>query len=235
MIHQVRLLDGTKLERWFPDILILTGPTGIKIDVSPAPHWSAISLDSLDYVEKYGSLSKLSKEKDLFGNEKWQERHFVLSGNSLSYYGSSSDREPKGIIPLTFGLIALKSKGEKRRKDAFQSTSSNPCLPNITATGSEGEFDGVISKSAIALYKPVAQTISRHSGKFSSDAVPRTYYITCDDSSELKDWLHAIDNNIKIASTEATLQTIRRYISQVGGSYEHVDLIDILNRLYTDY
>ena len=232
--QRICLSDGTVLEKLVEDVFIITGPTSLKLEISPAPCWTIMTSDALEYIEKFGNLWKLSKEKDLFGNEKWQDRHFVLSRDILYYYGSSSEREPRGVIPLVYGAIALKNKGEPRRIDAFIHGLSENCLTTI-ATGSEGEFDGVVSRRSIALHKPVSPIPLKNSYKHKNNmnSCARTYYMTCESDSELQEWLQAIDNNIQIVSAEKSIDLFIRFILQVGGSVDGVNLPYVLNRLYS--
>jgi len=45
---------------------------------------------------KYSQVKKQGGKK----NDKWQKRFLVLNGNFLLYYGSTDDKEPKGVIHL---------------------------------------------------------------------------------------------------------------------------------------
>jgi hypothetical protein len=218
--------------------LQITGPTGQCIQLSPPPIWNPTDLrkESIDYIEKFGTLTKLSKERDLFYNEKWQERHFVLSGSKLMYYGSASEKEPRGVIPLAKCYIAMKVKGEMRRRDAFQTSSHRTCFASITGTNlHDNEFDGVISRSSIAIHKPKGAMSTILSSNSSSLDEARTYYLTSDDDAELNEWCKAIEHNINASSTEKALQDFENYVARVSGTTDGYDFVGILNRLYSPY
>lgn len=218
--------------------LLITGPTGQSIQLSPPPEWNPTDIrrESIDYIEKFGTLSKLSKEKDIFYAEKWQQRHFVLTGSKLMYYGSASEKEPRGVIPLAKCFIGIKAKGEMRRRDAFQTASHRSCIASVTGTNViDNEFEGLVSRLSIALHKPKDSSSSSLSSSSSSLDYARTYYFSSDNEAELKEWYEAIEHNINASSMEHALQDFENYVAQVSGTTDGYDFVGILNRLYSQY
>jgi len=124
--------------------------------MSPVPQWSPTDPGApTEFIEKTGYLTKLSKDLDVFGAEKWQLRYFVLNNTALSYYGKAGDAEPKGVIPLLQGQVFLKIKGEPRRKDCFNKRTGGTVKLLTASLGSiRNEYDGTLSRDCISLYKP---------------------------------------------------------------------------------
>ncbi|KAJ6229599.1 ribosomal protein S6 KINASE [Anaeramoeba flamelloides] len=61
----------------------------------------------------------LVKQGNLVKN--WKKRWFVISGSILSYYKSKNGKFPKGLIPLTHGIIVEHAK-KRRKKWVFSIT-----------------------------------------------------------------------------------------------------------------
>lgn len=208
-------------------------------------------------VSKAGTLTKLSFTKGMLGSERWQKRHFVLKESGMEYFKKEGDPTPRNVVPfMPGGFVQATKKGEQRRKDAFNFKDSAPGMGKML-TANIGElaspYDGTVSRDfVLAIHKPtdVSNMLGSVMGQSAlglafgggmkkvEEQRSRTWYIACENESEQQEWLNAIAHNLKLsisggAGAQKAVESFCKTIAQVGGSTAGVDLVPLLNQLYS--
>lgn len=229
-MSQITLPDGTLIIKSYLCITIL-GPENQSIKISPIPLWNFNYSSKLhEFSGKSGELSKLSKEKDYLGNEKWQDRHIALSRGNLSYFKVSSDHKPLHTIPLLGAVVELKSAGDRMLKDAFE----NHGIKNTDFINPLIEdYDGVLSRHCISLRTFVNQNNSSILSRGEFTGMSRTFYFHSNNPKLMKSWLKSISDDIEVVEMCMTIEIFMHYVISVGGSIANCNFTDVLNKLYS--
>ncbi|XP_065887290.1 uncharacterized protein [Dysidea avara] len=176
-----------------------TSPT-VTGELPPVP-----STFKLHFRSHCGWLVKLSKQKGLFGADKWQKRYFVLNGNRLFYFKKYGDSQPRGSIELLPGSwCTAVTQGTPKKRDA-----------QFNAQGSTDSIGIVSVLRCIALHRPsnysyplcriigsnganAAESFRGHTLSMSDPEYgSRTFYFVTSSDTEQQEWIDAINANIK--------------------------------------
>jgi len=258
-IKTVTLQNGSVIQRQL-NCMIFKSTTGGTMQMTPPPKYQHVSSDTpkFEYKSKTGDATKLGYEKH-FGKPSWKKnRHLVLEGIHLNYYKKISDPHPKGVINLISGSwVIAADKDTPRRKDAFSFSSTHgmgqmltqPVGQMFNATEGTVERDNCIevhqpanlnnTLDTLLNATPLSIPFGGTSKKLQKNTA-RTYYFQFQSDSERKDWLAAVQNNMKAYVTsedcfKSTKAEFIKYLQRCGGAsadVEQWDWFKILEQLY---
>ncbi|CAI5446308.1 unnamed protein product [Caenorhabditis angaria] len=123
--------------------------------------------DILLHAEREGWLYKQSSNQFISGPLSWKKRWFVLSETCLYYFENTSDKEPKGIIPLQ--NVGIRKVEQNNRPNMFEIYS----LSDERIKACKTEQDGRMVEGRHSVYRMCAVN-----------------------AEDLRSWINAISNAI---------------------------------------
>lgn len=145
----------------------------------------------------------------------WKKRWFVLDGNCLFYFNSSSDKDPIGIIPLENLTVSVATSANSKRRYTFML--QNPNEGPIKATVRKGSQMVVGSHDTYLFQAASEQELSLWVDSLNRNIFRNPFYLLLANKKKQME-MNSKNRSVPASSSNRGSPTVSRAITPAGAS-----------------